>query len=86
MRRLQSGGGRESAQRELRMAPADARAVMPQRSDTATAERLERAVDEFARLEVDTRGRSRWSAPGAGRRRRSTAETAELLALARATS
>lgn len=84
MRRLQAGERPESARRELRMAPADARAVL-QALGHSDVERLERAVDELARLEVDTRG----GAAVTARRRPAAslgAETQELLALLRATS
>ncbi|HUA10958.1 MAG TPA: hypothetical protein VMA83_03050 [Solirubrobacteraceae bacterium] len=79
MRRLQAGERAETARRELRMAPADARAVL-HALDRSDSERLERAVDEFARLEVDTRG----GAAVTARRRPAAslaAETVELLAL-----
>lgn len=84
MRRLQSGGGREGAQRELRMGRADARQIAAA-LEGASAERTERLLDVLARLEVDTRGGSPLRAR-AGHRHALTAQTVELLALRDATS
>jgi DNA polymerase-3 subunit delta len=84
MRRLQAGGGRDAAQRELRMRRAEALQIAAA-LDGANAEQTERLLDVLARLEVDTRGggplRSR-----ASHRHALGAQTVELLALRDATS
>jgi len=84
MRRLQAGGSRDSARRELRMKPAEAR-QMAAALDESSAERTERLLDVLARVEVDTRGGSPLRARS-GVRHALGAQTVELLALRDATS